>query len=190
MNCRRLVASCAALTLAPAAHAQLKGHTLTADWLFPDFNTSIETHEVIVGPGIELDQDDIQRDDDISIHIASSTVTFRFHNHDSYWTDKDFNGWRFADTNGTLPDFYSYHVLSHSPGVGNIDAIVTGHSADAFWADFGGVTVGDGDYITLKVRFIPSPATAAPLVLAALIRRRRSRPAERRPACGPGRSPG
>jgi hypothetical protein len=162
-----------AVSLASSASAQLDGHTLTADWYFDSFGVSIETHDVIVGPGIELDPITIVNDDKFSIDIAGDTVTFLF-NATSNWTEVSFNGWHFADTNGTIPEILGYTVDSFSGGIGNVGEVTTGNTGDAFWADFGGMTVaGDGDFITLRVTFVPAPAAALPLGLAALALRRR-----------------
>lgn len=165
----------AGLALASGARAQLEGQTVTADWLFPDEGTVIETHDVVVGPAIELRPEDIVNDDKFAIDLTTDTVTFLF-NSGTTWSDVPANGWRFRDTNGTIPDITGYSVLSASNGIGNIGRIVTSVTNDSFFANFAGVTVaGPGDFITLKVTFIPAPGAWSALALAGLgvLRRRR-----------------
>ena len=36
------------------ANASFLDNAITAEWVFPDFSSTIETHDVLVGPGVEL----------------------------------------------------------------------------------------------------------------------------------------
>jgi hypothetical protein len=136
-----------------AALADLDGHTLKAQWLFPGMADVLEEHEIVVGDAIELTPDDIMNDSKFAIDLTGNTVTFLF-NAASNWTNTAFNGWRFIDADGMVPEITGYEVSDVSGGIGNVGQIVPGYDADAFWADFGGMTVaGDGEYVTLTVQF-------------------------------------
>lgn len=148
---KMVLAALASLACASAANAQLMGNNVTAEWRYPDFNSSIESHVVMVSGGVELTPDIIQNDTKFEIDLGDDWVEFRF-NSASNWTDTSFNGWYFADTDGTISDITGYSVDSFSGGIGGVGNIVTGFDANAFWADFGGLTVaGDGDWIRMKV---------------------------------------
>lgn len=176
MNLMRVALAVAALGLGvPDANAQLTGHTLTADWWYPAQNQSIETHTIVVGPGVELPASSIVNDIKFDIDVGDNTVTFLF-NATSNWSSTSFNGWRFADTNGTIPPIASYAVDSYSAGIGNVGVVQTFNTADSFYANFAGMTVvGAGDYITLRVNFVPTPGAAALLGLGGLAALRRRR---------------
>jgi hypothetical protein len=146
------IALCAFVACVPAS-ADLEGHTLTAQWIFPNFPDVLETHTILVGDGIELTADDIANDSKFAIDVTGTTVTFLF-NAASNWTDVGFNGWRFIDADGTVEEIVGYELTATSPGIGNIQLITPDFNADAVWADFGGMTVvGDGDFVTLTVLF-------------------------------------
>jgi MYXO-CTERM domain-containing protein len=175
MKSRLFVALASAMGLAAAAHADLTGNTVTAQWRYPDFASSIESHDVVVGAGVELPFTLIVNDDKFDIDLSGDTVTFLF-NSTSNWSQTSYNGWHFSDTNGTIPDITGYTVDEVSAGVGNVGAIITESGPNHFAANFAGVTVaGDGDFIRLRVSFVPAPGALAVLGLGGLaaIRRRR-----------------
>ncbi|UCD74177.1 MAG: hypothetical protein JSV91_10345 [Phycisphaerales bacterium] len=155
------------------ARAGFMGHTVTAEWLYPDFGAVLESHDVVVGDGVELTPADIIWDSKFSIDIGDDYVLFSF-NATSNWTDTAFNGWRFTDTNGTVLDIVGYTIDEVSGGIANLYDSDLDYNTESAWANFGGVTVaGDGDYIRLKVHFIPAPAALSVLAVSGLIRRRR-----------------
>lgn len=167
----------AALVVAGAgagARAQMYGHDLRAEWRNPAFDSTIETHLVTVGPGVELLATDIVNDDKFQINIWESTVDFDFLE-DAIWVDnKEFNGWHFEDVNDALPDIIGYHIFSHHETV--IPVVESGWSDNAFWADFSGTEIHGAGRLTMQVLFVPAPGAAAALAvggLAALRRRRR-----------------
>jgi hypothetical protein len=92
--------------LASTASAQLDGRPITADWYYPSFGSSIETHDLVVGPDIELRPEDITNDDSFSIDIGDDTITFLLHDA-STWTETGFNG-RFTPVLKTRTLFVSY----------------------------------------------------------------------------------
>ncbi|HZW09601.1 MAG TPA: hypothetical protein VFF69_06840 [Phycisphaerales bacterium] len=157
---------------AACANAQMLGHDLTAEWRYPDFNSSIESHTFTVDAGIELTEADILNDDKFAIDVDDATVSFVF-NAASNWSITGFNGWYFEDANGTLPQIIGYALDSYS-GSGSL-VIDAGWNDDAFWANFGGTTVNAGDVLTMRVTFIPAPGAAALLGFGALAASRRRR---------------
>lgn len=171
-----LLVATASVLLAGVATTQagLEGHTVTADWLYPNFNSVLETHDVVVGAGVELPPSVIINDDKFSIDLSDAFIQFDF-NATSNWTSTDFNGWRFSDTNGTIPEIIGYSIDAFSSGVSGLTNSDLGFDADSVWGNFAGITVaGSGDYIRLKVDFIPEPATLTLLAIGglALCRRR------------------
>jgi hypothetical protein len=170
-----LIGVLGAAALCGAAAADLTGNTVTAQWWYPDKGSSIESHNVVVGPGVELPFDVIVNDDKFDIDLTGDTVTFLF-NSAANWTATGFNGWHFTDTNGTISEISGYVVDEVSDGIGNVGAILVGNTADQFWANFAGVTVaGNGDFVRLRLTFVPAPGAAGVLALAGLgvLRRRR-----------------
>ena len=77
--------------LCPTATAQLNGQTVTADWYYPSFGSSLETHVVTVGAGIELPATTIINDFKYDIDIGDDFVVLTF-NALSNWTLVGFNG--------------------------------------------------------------------------------------------------
>ncbi|MBC8329004.1 MAG: hypothetical protein H8E31_09685 [Planctomycetes bacterium] len=150
---RLLLLAVAALALTTAAHAQLMGNTLTAEWRYPDIGSAIESHLVTVSAGVELPSATIVNDSKFDIDIGDDWVEFRF-NATSNWSNTTFNGWHFHDTYGAVSAITGYAVDSYSAGVTGVANVVPGYSADDFWADFGGLAIaGNGDWIRMKVTF-------------------------------------
>ncbi|MBU0638435.1 MAG: PEP-CTERM sorting domain-containing protein [Planctomycetes bacterium] len=153
--------------------ADFTGQTVTAEWRYPDFGSILETHDVVVGGGVELPPDVIINDSKFGIDIGADFVSFDF-NALSNWTATSFNGWRFADTNGTIPEIIDYSIDSFSGGIAGLTDDDLGFDADSVWGNFAGVTVaGGGEYIQLKVSFVPEPASLALLALGGLAALRR-----------------
>lgn len=157
---------------ASASSAQMMGKPMTAEWHYGGLGVMLESHQIVVGNGVELTADDIIFDDKFSIDLTGDRVTFAF-TAESIWTVNTFNGWYFADTNAVLPDIVGYSIWSFS-GVGT-PVVTTGWNNNAFWADFTDSHFYAGDVITMEVIFVPAPSTALPgfVGLAALRRRRR-----------------
>lgn len=158
---------------ASVSEAGFMGQTITAEWLYPDFGTVLESHEVVVGDGVELTPNDIIYDFKLSIDIGDDYILFSL-NDWAEWTDTDFNGWRFTDTNGTVLDIAGYTIAEYSDGVTGLTQDDLSFDSEAVWADFGGVFLPNpGDYIKLQVHFVPEPATLAALSMVGLAWRRR-----------------
>ena len=159
----------------PEAHGGFDGQTVTAEWLFPDFGTVLESHDVVVGAGVELPFNVIINDDKFDIDIGDDFVLFLF-NSSATWQNTAFNGWRFSDTFGTIPEIVGYKIDSVSDGIGGLDNSDLFFDADSVWGNFMGVTVaGPGDFIRLQVQFIPASGAFALLGLAGLMGTRRRR---------------
>lgn len=138
---------------APAAFAQMNGQTVTADWYYPTFGASLESHTVLVGAGTELPNTAIFNDSKFDIDIGDDYVQLSF-NALSNWTATSFNGWHFTDTNGTINAISNCVLDSWSAGMGNLGGVTTGFTADTFWMNMAGMTVaGPGDWIRFRVDF-------------------------------------
>lgn len=136
---------------APAATAQLTGHTVTADWYYPSFGASLESHNVVVGAGTELPNTLILNDTKFDIDIGDDYVQVSF-NALSNWTATSFNGWHFTDTNGTIAPISNYVLDSWSAGIGGTAGISTGFTGDTFWMNMAGMTVaGPGDWVRFSL---------------------------------------
>ena len=174
----RQVSRCAVLLFAGGAillggvaetRADFTGHTVTAQWRFPVFGKSIESHDVVVGGGVELPARDIINSNGFDIDLGGASILFDF-NFGGIFDNKDFNGWWFHDTNGTIPEIIGYSIDSLSSGIANLTNDDLFFDADSVWGNFAGVTVaGGGDFINLKVTFIPEPATLSLLALGGLM---------------------
>ena len=148
-----LSAAFSLVALAPAAHAQMMGQTLDAEWHFPSFGSVLESHVITVSSGVELPNTTIINDTKFEIDLGDDWVEFRF-NASTTWSSVSFNGWLFRDALNGLPLITGYSIDSFSAGITGTANIVTGFTADEFWADFSGMGVaGSGDWIRLKVDF-------------------------------------
>jgi hypothetical protein len=147
-----------ALSVGSSTRAGWTGHTVTADWLYPIESLVLETHQVVVGPGVELRADQIRNDESFDIDVDDTTVTFDFHGN-TFWQSTDANGWRFTDTNGTLPDIVGYSIAAVSPGVLGLEESDLSFGPDFAYGNFRDIlTSGPDDFIVLNVHFVPEPA--------------------------------
>jgi hypothetical protein len=169
------LAGLVAAALAAAAHADFSGHTMTGAWYYPEDGITLESHTFVVGPTVELPDDDIINNSHYSIDLTGDTVTFLFTAENS-WSSEPFNGWIFSDTNGTIPTISNYVMDSYSTGILNIEVVQTGFNNDAVWANFSGLAVGDGaQFIRFRATFVPAPSVGALAAIAGLVATRRRR---------------
>ncbi len=138
----------------PSAEGQtLYGTTVTAEWLYPTFEAVLESHEVLVGPGVELPSDLIVNETVLEIDIGESSVRFDFSDGTS-WSSDPFNGWRFTVAKETIPPIVDYSIGSISDGVTGLEQTDLGWDTESVWANFSGVTIaGAGDFIVLEINF-------------------------------------
>ncbi len=141
------------------ARAGFMGHTITAEWIYPDFDTILESHTLVVADGVELTKDDIISDDKYSIDLGDDYVLFTFNLSEIYWDDSDFNSWRFTDTNGTIAEITGYSIGKVSDGIDLLYESDLSFDTESVWGNFAGTTIAEsGDYTRLKVNFIPAPS--------------------------------
>lgn len=159
-----LTAALGLALLTPTATAQLNGQTVTADWYYPTFGASLETHVVTVGGGVELPATTIINDFKYDIDIGDDYVQLNF-NALSNWTATTFNGWHFADSAGGIAAISGFVLDSWSAGITGTGSIATGFTADSFWMDMGGMNVaGPGDWVRFRVDFGGPQLTVTNLV--------------------------
>ncbi len=129
----------------------MTGETVTAQWHYSTFGSILESHDVVVGSGIELPNTSIFNDHKFDIDIGDDWVEFRF-NATSNWTAASFNGWLFRDTFDALPTISNYYIESASAGVSNMGGVSCGWDDESFWCNFSGMQVaGGGEFVRLKV---------------------------------------
>jgi hypothetical protein len=162
--CRLFVSGAVILTIASRAVALgFDSETVTAEWLFPEPGVVLESHTVIVGPDIELPAATIISDSDFEIDIGPDLILFEFLNRPrpQSWQNQPANGWRFTDTNGTIPDIVGFSIGSVSPGISGLSADDLSFTADSVFANFGqsggeNVVIDEGGgFIMLNVQFAP-----------------------------------
>jgi hypothetical protein len=173
-----LGAACSFLAPGAAAAPLLDGHTVRAQWLFPNISTAYQTVDVGVGPGLEIPGSaggfDVNLSD-TQIHFSNLTAS-------GGYSSGTFNGWTFIDLLSAIDDFGSVTVNPATNMVGFGGSRIT-TSADQIWVDFHGLS-GDANTVVvldLAPAVVPEPSTA--LLLAggtALLALRRPRPARLR----------
>lgn len=157
-----VVASCSAAI----ARAGWSGQTVTADWYVPDTVTIIESHNLLVGPSVELPFGSITNGGNLAIDLSDTQVRFDF-NSLAIWSPATFNGWKFTDVPGMQPNIVGVSLGAMSPGITGLTNAALSFTADSVSGNFVGVqAAGAGDFYTIKLEFAtPEPSS---LVLAAL----------------------
>lgn len=162
------------LAATPEAHAGFVGQTVTAEWLFPDFTTVFDSHDVVVGPGIEL-PDNVIVNGGFNIDIGDDYIQFNSLIPVFIWTNMSFNGWRFSDTFGTIPEIIGFEIDSFTLGITGLEQADLDFDAESVWGNFAGVQSNVGGFIRLSVIFVPAPGSLVLLGLAGLMGTRRRR---------------
>lgn len=161
-----------AIVAAPAQAGYL-GHSVDADYRFPNIGTVFDGMSTqVVGAGTEfsLFGVDIDLDDD-TIHFSRpGPVSF---------SPGSFNGWSFFDVFATIDPVIGVEVISSTVGLDNSRL---SFDADTVWVNFVNLASATNFDAVVRVRFstaaVPAPATVAlaafALGIAVLARRRRA----------------
>ena len=164
------------LGMTGTANASLIGHTVLAEWLFPNTSNVIESHVVVVGTGIELPATTILNDTKFDIDIGGDFVQWIW-NSGAGWQNIAANGWRFTDLTGGLT-ISGYSIgAGTTAGVAGLEAADLSFTANSVFGNFGAsgasrVTVAGGsDIIELKIAFavpnaVPEPSTLTLFTIA------------------------
>ena len=159
------------------ARAGWLGETVTVDWYVPDNVTVIETHNVVVGAGIELPIGSIVNGPILAIDLSDTEVQFSVSSL-SIFSAVPVNGFKFSDTFNTIPDISGVSLGAMSGGVTGLTISDLSFDANSIFANLEGVTAaGPGDFWTLKVQFVPEPGSVvlalSCLAVVPLLRRRK-----------------
>ena len=155
-----------------------EGQEITAQWVYPEIGQIIETHDLIVGPAIELPADVIENDHKIQIDIGDDYVLFTFLE-DGHWQNTSANGWEFIDKNGTVDKIIGFEIGMVTGDITGLDSEDLIFTDDSIFANFGAsgpndsVDYGANSTIRLDILFIPEPATLLLLGLGGLLIRKR-----------------
>jgi hypothetical protein len=148
-----------------AVQAGWLGQTVTAEWYVPDNVTVIETHNVVVGAGVELPFGSIVNGPILAIDLSDTEVRFEVSSL-AIFSPTAVNGWKFSDTTNSIPDIAGVIVGPLSGGVSGLANSDLSFDANSIFVNLESVTAaGAGDFWTLKVEFVPEPGS---LILAAL----------------------
>ena len=159
---RLLSAVCTALCIiSTSAHAGFMGNTVTAEWLFPDTSTVLETHDVNVTGGVELPSGANISDSIYDIDIGNDFILLSF-NSVASWQDTSANGWQFSDTFGSIAEIIGFTIGATTGVVTELEASDLSFTGDSVLANFGAVNIAEaGSTIRLDVQFSPVPIPAA-----------------------------
>ncbi len=167
------------LMCSAVARAGLNGQTVQADWFAPDLVSLIETHNVVVGPGVELPTGAILFNGNLyQMDLSDTEIRFDFFGH-AIFSPATFNGWVYSDLNNTILPIINVKLGPMSAGISNLSNSDLTFDANAIYGNFESVNiVGAGDFFTLEITFgedVPEPASCGLLALAGfgLSRRRR-----------------
>ncbi len=161
---------------AAIAEAGWLGDTVTVDWYVPDNATVIETHNVVVGAGVELPFGSLANGPIIAIDLSDTQLQFSASSL-SIFTAVPVNGFKFSDTFNAIPDISGVSLGAMSGGVTGLTVSDLSFDANSVFVNLEGVTAaGAGDFWTLKVEFVPEPGSIvlalSCLVIVPLLRRR------------------
>lgn len=159
------------------SEAGLLGETVTVDWYVPDNVTVIETHNVVVGAGIELPIGSLANGPIVAIDLSDTQVQFSVSSL-AIFTSDPVNGFKFSDTFNTIPDISGVSLGAMSGGVTGLTPSDLSFDANSIFANLEGVTAaGPGEFWTIKVEFVPEPSAIvlalSCLAAVPLLRRRK-----------------
>lgn len=140
------------LALEVLPHDQFDGVAVLADWLYPDDATVLETHPLVVGPGVDLPDAEIQYGTGCDIFIHGPYIEFEFSSAITYDTTT-FNGWRFADLDSRLPGIGGASLDFVSAGVIGLGPDDLTYTEDSVSLNLSGVETPASGYIRIRVDF-------------------------------------
>lgn len=159
---------------AGAAQAGMDGHTIGAQYLLPDIGTVNNDHgTAVVGPGVEFFLGDVSQD------LSDSQITLSRAVGISFVTAGSFNGWRYYDALGTMPDITGVTVNGSSTFPGFDNSRIT-FDANNIWLNFANLSNSDfSAVVDVQMGVIPEPSTYALMAVGLLgiaLTARRGRP--------------
>lgn len=177
------VAALAALLFSGAgARADFIGRPLRLDYLFPDTSSVFASWTFTPGPGVDVNLNEMVAN--IDIDVSSANILFDFEQHIAF-EPSAFNGPRFTDVTGQLPDIVGVSINPVTNLVG-LDSSRIAFEANNIFVNFRGLEGNLNTVVSLDVQFapegaaVPEPAAFALLgvgaaALAGCAWRRRSR---------------
>ena len=146
---------------AAVAHGGWFGQSVTADWYVPNNVTILESHNLVVGAGVELPFGSIVNGGNLAIDLSDTQVRFEFSSL-AIWSPATLNGWQFSDTPGVVPNIIGASLGPMSPGISGLNNGALSFTANSILGNFVGVTAaGAGDFYTINVQFAPEPSSLA-----------------------------
>src|SRR5262249_22131953 len=150
-----------------SAHADFLGHTVHADFLFPDISTVFASlGNAVVGPGVEFNSSGSTNYD---LGAATIDITDALSNPFALASGA-FNGVSFSDVFATIDPIIGVTIDPSSNNFSGFDASRISFDADHIFVNLQGLTNTPGTLLRLDVVFesVPEPATAL-LVLTGLV---------------------
>ena len=142
---------------ADIARAGWLSQAVTADWYVPDTFTVLESHNLVVGPGVELPFGSITNGANLAIDVSDAQITFEF-NSLAIWSPATFNGWVFTDTPGMQPNIVGVSLGPMSPGITGLTPAALSFTPNSVSGNFVGVqAAGAGDFYTINIKFAAAP---------------------------------
>ena len=163
----RALATLGAVLAPTIASAQLTGHTVGLQRLFPNQATVLDDRgTAIVGPGVEFTDDPL----DFDVGGSSLTITGSPHSSISFFA-APFNGYRLYDPTSLAPSFVSA-TIGAATNVAGFDASRLTFDANNVYLNFQGLDIDQTAVIAIDFGFgravVPEPGTVVLLATGLL----------------------